>query len=62
MLKTVQGEELTFERKGKSALTVTDAKGDVAWIHHRRRAAIERRHPRHQQGSDPGLRTGRLGS
>ncbi len=32
MLKTVQGEELTFERKGKSALTVTDAKGDVAWI------------------------------
>jgi uncharacterized surface protein with fasciclin (FAS1) repeats len=32
MLKTVQGEELTFARKGKSALTVTDAKGDVAWI------------------------------
>ena len=32
MLKTVQGEELTFERSGKSHLTVTDAKGDVAMI------------------------------
>jgi uncharacterized surface protein with fasciclin (FAS1) repeats len=31
-LKTVQGEELTFARMGKSALTVTDAKGDVARI------------------------------
>ena len=31
-LKTVQGEELAFERWGKSALTVTDAKGDVARI------------------------------
>jgi uncharacterized surface protein with fasciclin (FAS1) repeats len=31
-LKTVQGEDLTFERMGKSALTVTDAKGDVARI------------------------------
>ena len=31
-LKTVQGEELTFERMGKSALTVTDAKGDVARV------------------------------
>ena len=32
MLKTVQGEELTIERRGKSNLTVTDAKGDVALI------------------------------
>ena len=31
-LKTVQGEDLTFARMGKSALTVTDAKGDVARI------------------------------
>ena len=31
-LKTVQGEELSFARMGKSALTVTDAKGDVARI------------------------------
>ena len=31
-LKTVQGESLTFERSGKSHLTVTDAKGDVARI------------------------------
>jgi len=31
-LKTVQGEDLTFTRMGKSALTVTDAKGDVARI------------------------------
>jgi len=31
-LKTVQGEELTFARMGKSALTVADAKGDVARI------------------------------
>jgi len=28
----VQGEDLTFTRMGKSALTVTDAKGDVARI------------------------------
>jgi uncharacterized surface protein with fasciclin (FAS1) repeats len=32
MLKTVQGEDLTFERSGKSHLTVTDAKGDKARI------------------------------
>jgi uncharacterized surface protein with fasciclin (FAS1) repeats len=32
MLKTVQGEELTIERRGRSHLTVTDAKGDVAQI------------------------------
>ncbi len=31
-LKTVQGEELTIERRDHSHLTVTDAKGDVAWI------------------------------
>jgi uncharacterized surface protein with fasciclin (FAS1) repeats len=31
-LKTVQGEDLTFERMGKSGITVTDAKGDVARI------------------------------
>ena len=31
-LKTVQGEDLTVERRGKSHLTVTDAKGDVADI------------------------------
>jgi uncharacterized surface protein with fasciclin (FAS1) repeats len=31
-LKTVQGEDLTFARSGKSALTVTDSKGDVARI------------------------------
>jgi len=32
MLKTVQGEDLTFMRRGPSHLTVTDAKGDVAQI------------------------------
>jgi len=32
MLQTVQGEQLTIERSGKSHLTVTDAKGDVARI------------------------------
>jgi uncharacterized surface protein with fasciclin (FAS1) repeats len=32
MLKTVQGEELTFRRSGPMHLTVTDAKGDVATI------------------------------
>jgi len=32
MLKTVQGEELTIQRSGRSHLTVTDAKGDVAMI------------------------------
>jgi uncharacterized surface protein with fasciclin (FAS1) repeats len=32
MLKTVQGEELTFKRQGRSHLTVTDAKGDTAVI------------------------------
>lgn len=32
MLKTVQGEDLTIERHGRSHLTVTDAKGDVAMI------------------------------
>lgn len=31
-MKTVQGAELTFMRKGKAHLTVTDAKGDVATI------------------------------
>jgi uncharacterized surface protein with fasciclin (FAS1) repeats len=31
-LKTVQGEDLTVERRGKSHLTVTDAKGGVAEI------------------------------
>jgi uncharacterized surface protein with fasciclin (FAS1) repeats len=32
MLKTVQGEDLTIERRGHSHLTVTDAKGGVAMI------------------------------
>jgi uncharacterized surface protein with fasciclin (FAS1) repeats len=32
MLKTVQGEDLTFERGGPMHLTITDAKGDVARI------------------------------
>jgi uncharacterized surface protein with fasciclin (FAS1) repeats len=32
MLKTVQGEELTVKRQGHSRLTITDAKGDTAWI------------------------------
>ena len=31
-VKTVQGEDLTIERRGPSHLTVTDAKGDVAEI------------------------------
>ena len=29
---TVQGEDLTFARMGKSGISVTDAKGDVASI------------------------------
>ena len=32
MLNTVQGEPLTFERSGKTHISVTDAKGDVARI------------------------------
>jgi uncharacterized surface protein with fasciclin (FAS1) repeats len=32
VLKTVQGKDLTIERHGRSHLTVTDAKGDVAMI------------------------------
>ena len=32
MLKTVQGEDLTIRRSGRSHLTVTDSKGDVAMI------------------------------
>jgi uncharacterized surface protein with fasciclin (FAS1) repeats len=32
MLKTVQGEDLTVQRRGASHLTITDAKGDVAQI------------------------------
>ena len=32
MLKTVQGADLTVQRRGRSHLTVTDAKGDVAQI------------------------------
>jgi uncharacterized surface protein with fasciclin (FAS1) repeats len=32
MLKTVQGEDLTIERRGRTHLTVTDSKGDVAQI------------------------------
>jgi uncharacterized surface protein with fasciclin (FAS1) repeats len=32
MLKTVQGEDLTVKREGRSHLTVTDSKGDVATI------------------------------
>ena len=31
-IKTVQGEDLTIQRRGRSHLTVTDAKGDVAEI------------------------------
>ncbi|HEY3720385.1 MAG TPA: fasciclin domain-containing protein, partial [Roseiarcus sp.] len=31
-LNTVQGEPLTFERSGKSHITLTDAKGGVARI------------------------------
>jgi len=31
-LKTVEGDELTFERSGKSHINVIDAKGDVARI------------------------------
>ncbi len=32
MLKTVEGDEITIERSGKSQLDVVDAKGDVARI------------------------------
>lgn len=32
MLKTVQGDSLTVRRRGKSHLTITDAKGDVAMV------------------------------
>jgi uncharacterized surface protein with fasciclin (FAS1) repeats len=32
MLKTVQGEDLTVKREGRSHLTITDSKGDVAAI------------------------------
>jgi len=31
-IRTVQGEDLTFAREGRSHLSVTDAKGDVARI------------------------------
>jgi uncharacterized surface protein with fasciclin (FAS1) repeats len=32
MLKTVQGEDLTVKRQGRSHLTITDSKGDMALI------------------------------
>jgi uncharacterized surface protein with fasciclin (FAS1) repeats len=32
MLKTVQGEDLTVKRQGRSHLTITDSKGDMAMI------------------------------
>jgi uncharacterized surface protein with fasciclin (FAS1) repeats len=32
MLKTVQGDDLTVKRMGRSHLTITDSKGDVATI------------------------------
>jgi uncharacterized surface protein with fasciclin (FAS1) repeats len=32
MIKTVQGEDLTVKRQGRSRLSITDAKGDTAWI------------------------------
>jgi uncharacterized surface protein with fasciclin (FAS1) repeats len=32
MLKTVQGDDLTVRRHGRSHLTITDSKGDVAMI------------------------------
>jgi uncharacterized surface protein with fasciclin (FAS1) repeats len=32
MIKTVQGEDLTVRRQGRSHLTITDSKGDVAMI------------------------------
>ena len=54
MLKTVQGEDLTFERMGK--WHHRDRRQGRRRPHHdRRRAAVERRHPGHQQSSHSGL-------
>ena len=47
-LKTVAGEELWVKQAGPGKLTITDAKGDVANGHHRRRSAVERCDPRHR--------------
>ena len=55
-LKTVQGEDLTFARKRQVASHRDRREGRRRADHHRRRPAVERRHPRHQQGADPGLR------
>ena len=54
MLKTVEGEPLTFEMKdGK--LWIIDAKGDTAQVTIAQRHAVERRHPRHRHRAVAGL-------
>ena len=54
MLKTVEGEDLTFEMKdGK--LWVIDAKGDKAQVTIPQRDAVERRHPRDRHRAAAGL-------
>ena len=54
MLKTVEGEPLTFEMKdGK--LWVIDAKGDTAQVTIAQRHAVERRHPRDRHRAVAGL-------
>ena len=54
-----RGPHLRAQRR---ALWVIDAKGDKAEVTIPERDAVERRHPGHQQGADPGLSAPRYGS
>ncbi len=47
-LKTVAGEDLIVKQAGPGKLTVTDSQGRRRHGDHRRRAAVERRYPRHR--------------
>ena len=54
-LKTVQGDELAFERDGQVAHLGDRRQGRQGARHHSRRPAVERRHSGRRQGSDAGL-------
>ena len=50
-VKTVGGCELQAKMPATARSRVTDENGNVADRDHRRRQAVERRHPRHRQGA-----------
>ena len=53
-LKTVEGEDLTFESEGRRSVGV-GLKGQRRQDHHQERDAVERRHPCDRRGSDAWL-------